>query len=230
MTTLCKADKQCPVVHDGSDSNGTANGTNGDPHNGDPHNGGAHNGAAHSGTASNDNAAAHNEKGHQDALDEAETEALRPIPQPRTRPIIRNLGELDPKQGIASLMRLRSLYGPIYQLKLIDTLAIVSSEKLVNHISDESLFQKYISNPLKQVRHFAGDGLFTAYGDEHNWHLAHRILVPAFGPLAIKKMQPMMLDIIAQMVMTWENHAGEAFEAAEQFTNLAFVSVCRSWD
>jgi cytochrome P450/NADPH-cytochrome P450 reductase len=78
---------------------------------------------------------------------------------------------------------------------------------------------------LVQVRNFAGDGLFTAYNDEKNWAIAHRVLVPAFGPLAIKKMQSGMMDIITQMLMSWEHHAGEPFEAADQFTRLTFVSV-----
>jgi hypothetical protein len=37
-------------------------------------------------------------------------------------------------------------------------------------------------------------------------------------------MQPMMMDVLAQMVMYWEHHAGQPFEAAEQFTRLTFVS------
>lgn len=74
------------------------------------------------------------------------------------------------------------------------------------------------------MRSFAGDGLFTARESEPNWTLAHRILVPAFGPVAIKKMQPQMCDIVAQMLMSWEHHAGKPFEAADHFTRLTFVS------
>jgi cytochrome P450/NADPH-cytochrome P450 reductase len=43
-------------------------------------------------------------------------------------------------------------------------------------------------------------GLFTAHGDEANWALAHRILMPAFGPLSIRNMLPGMVDIVSQLV------------------------------
>ena len=39
-----------------------------------------------------------------------------------------------------------------------------------------------------QVRNGIGDGLFTAHNFEENWALAHRILMPAFGPLPIRDM------------------------------------------
>lgn len=34
------------------------------------------------------------------------------------------------------------------------------------------------------------DGLFTAYPDQESWGIAHRVLLPAFGPVAIRKMFP----------------------------------------
>lgn len=35
----------------------------------------------------------------------------------------------------------------------------------------------------------------------------------------------MMMDIITQMLMSWEHHAGQPFEAADSYTRLTFVSV-----
>jgi hypothetical protein len=55
-------------------------------------------------------------------------------------------------------------------------------------VCDEKRFCKSISGALEQVRNGVGDGLFTAYHGEHNWAVAHRVLVPAFGPLGIKDM------------------------------------------
>lgn len=37
-------------------------------------------------------------------------------------------------------------------------------------------------------------------------------------------MKGMMLEIISQMLMSWEAHAGQPFEAADQYTRLTFVS------
>jgi cytochrome P450/NADPH-cytochrome P450 reductase len=65
---------------------------------------------------------------------------------------------------------------------------IVSSYELLNELCDEKRFYKQPSGPLLQVRNGTGDGLFTAFGDEENWGLAHRILMPAFGPMSIRNM------------------------------------------
>ena len=47
-------------------------------------------------------------------------------------------------------------------------------------------FSKKVSGGLEQVRNGAGDGLFSAYPGEHNWGVAHRILMPAYGPSHLK--------------------------------------------
>lgn len=151
-------------------------------------------------------------------------EGTTPIPQPRETIFLGNLLDLDLNDKMGSLCRLAALYGPIYQLKLKDYVVFLSSQKLTHYICNEQKYHKFLSQPLKEVRAFAGDGLFTSYTGEHNWELAHRILVPAFSPVAIRKMQPMMCDVVSQMLMFWEHHAGQPFEAADQYTRLTFVS------
>ncbi|GMK56137.1 hypothetical protein CspeluHIS016_0211930 [Cutaneotrichosporon spelunceum] len=148
----------------------------------------------------------------------------RPIPQPTPRRLIGNLLEIDPANTVKSVERVTRIYGEIFQMKLFEMMIFVSSQELAHAVSDETKFDKVVHLPLMEVRDFAGDGLFTAHTHEPNWTLAHRILIPAFGPLAIKKMQGMMLDAITQMLMYWEHHAGEPFEAADQFTRLTFAS------
>ena len=59
----------------------------------------------------------------------------------------------------------------------------------MNEISDESRFSKIIAANLNQVRNGTHDGLFTAKGpEEKHWSIAHRVLLPALGPLAIRNM------------------------------------------
>jgi cytochrome P450/NADPH-cytochrome P450 reductase len=42
---------------------------------------------------------------------------------------------------------------------------------------------------LREIRNGVHDGLFTAdYPGEENWEIAHRVLIPAFGPLVIRSM------------------------------------------
>ena len=65
---------------------------------------------------------------------------------------------------------------------------MVSSYELLNELCDEKRFAKRPSGGLLEVRNGVKDGLFTAFGDEENWALAHRILMPAFGPMAIRNM------------------------------------------
>jgi cytochrome P450 / NADPH-cytochrome P450 reductase len=66
---------------------------------------------------------------------------------------------------------------------------IVSSRELVDEVCNEERFKKAIASGLKEIRNGIHDGLFTAeYPGEENWAIAHRVLVPAFGPLAIRGM------------------------------------------
>lgn len=62
---------------------------------------------------------------------------------------------------------------------------------------DEKRFGKLVQAALAELRNGTHDGLFTAQNHEENWHLAHRILVPAFGPLSIAGMFDDMKDVRA---------------------------------
>lgn len=70
------------------------------------------------------------------------------------------------------------------------------------------------------------DGLFTAYGEEENWNIAHRTLVPAFGPLNIHDMFPSMKDIASQLVLKWARH-GTSYQipVADDFTRLTLDTL-----
>lgn len=56
---------------------------------------------------------------------------------------------------------------------------------------------------MKELREGSGSGLFTAFNDEHAWGVAHRTLLPAFGPLNIAGMFDPMKDIASQLVLKW---------------------------
>jgi cytochrome P450 / NADPH-cytochrome P450 reductase len=115
------------------------------------------------------------------------------VPGPRAWPFIGNF--LDLRQGEFPLMALNTLadqYGPIYRIvgPLGSKRLIVSSQKLVNELCDESRFQKQGGPPGGQGnnRNGGASGLFFARNDDPDWGQAHRILMPAFGPLNIKTM------------------------------------------
>src|SRR5579871_6896681 len=132
------------------------------------------------------------------------------IPQPPETFWIGNIGELDSNFPLGSFQRLQQLYGDIYRLNILGRkVVVVSSQEIVNFLCDESKFEKKVAEPLIELRHVAGDGLFTAHTSEPNWKLAHKILLPAFGPQAIRDMFPSMMDICSQLILCWKRFAGE---------------------
>lgn len=149
------------------------------------------------------------------------------VPQPPTRPIVGNIGELDSAAPIQSMMKLAKTYGPIYKLTIFGKdMYVVSSQELVDELSDETRFQKRIHGPLKEIRAFAGDGLFTAYNSEPNWAKAHRLLMPAFGPLGVRSMFDRMVDIANQMFVKWERYgSGAVIDVADNMTRLTLDTI-----
>jgi cytochrome P450/NADPH-cytochrome P450 reductase len=149
------------------------------------------------------------------------------IPQPKVYPVVKNVLELDTDAPVQSLMRLADSYDGIYKFQVGEQTAIVVTDPdLVNEVCDESRFDKKVHLALHKIRDFGGDGLFTAYTDEVNWGKAHRILVPAFGPGAIKTMFPQMLDIAEQLLLKWERSGPEtAFNVPDNMTRLTLDTI-----
>eukprot|EP01113_Clastostelium_recurvatum_P037740 TRINITY_DN5547_c1_g1_i4.p1 TRINITY_DN5547_c1_g1~~TRINITY_DN5547_c1_g1_i4.p1 ORF type:complete len:1173 (-),score=234.29 TRINITY_DN5547_c1_g1_i4:17-3535(-) len=150
------------------------------------------------------------------------------IPQPKPDFIIGNVRDVDPEFPIESLMRLADTYGPIFRLTFPGGARpiFVSSQEIVTEICDDTRFEKAISRPLKNIRDLAGDGLFTAYQNEPNWAIAHRILVPAFGPMSIRDMFPKMVDIADQLMRKWEYFGGESIvDLVDNMTRLTLDTI-----
>ncbi|KAM5348455.1 hypothetical protein ACJ41O_008279 [Fusarium nematophilum] len=149
-----------------------------------------------------------------------------PIPEPPSYPLIGNLPEFT-GNPLADLTRLADTYGPIFRLHLGGkNPTFVSSNALVNEICDEKRFQKTLKSALGQVREGVQDALFTAYNDEPNWGKAHRVLVPAFGPLSIRGMFDEMYDIATQLCMKFARHGPQTpIPASDDFTRLALDTI-----
>ncbi|KFF02848.1 bifunctional cytochrome P450/NADPH--P450 reductase [Chryseobacterium luteum] len=152
---------------------------------------------------------------------------IEQIPQPKVYPIIKNVLALDADAPVQSLMRLADTYGSIFKFQVGDQTAVVISDPdLVAEVCDESRFDKKVHKPLEKIRDFGGDGLFTAYTEESNWGKAHRILVPAFGPGAIKTMFPQMLDIAEQLLVKWERLGPEtSLDVPDNMTRLTLDTI-----
>jgi len=69
-------------------------------------------------------------------------------------------------------------------------------------------------------------GLFTAHRGEHNWEVAHRVLVPAFGPLNIRDMFPDMKDIASQLCLKLARHGPDyKIPVTDDFTRLTLDTL-----
>ncbi|USP77066.1 fatty acid hydroxylase [Curvularia clavata] len=151
---------------------------------------------------------------------------MEPIPTPRGYPIVGNVMDVDPEHPNESLAHIAAIHGPVFRLYLPAERIFVGSYAAAKDLFDETKFQKGVTGPLAQVRHALGDGLFTALPGEHGWEIAHRILMPAFGPLSIKAMFPEMQDIASQMVLRWARFGEEhAINVADDFTRLTLDSI-----
>jgi cytochrome P450/NADPH-cytochrome P450 reductase len=150
----------------------------------------------------------------------------KPIPQPQEKLLIGNLKEIEPDHFVESLQRLQKLYGDIFRLNILGrNIVVVSSQELVNFMCDESKFDKKVGNALIELRALTGDGLFTAHTPESNWKLAHKILMPAFGPQTIRDMFPAMMDISSQLILRWERFSGEEIDVCDNLTRLTLDTI-----
>jgi cytochrome P450 / NADPH-cytochrome P450 reductase len=100
-----------------------------------------------------------------------------------------------------------------------------SSQALVHELCNERRFQKTINPVLNQVRNGIHDGLFTAHNGEPNWDIAHRILMPAFGPMPIAAMFPDMHDLATQLTLKLARLGSERFLAPDDFTRLTLDTL-----
>ncbi len=152
---------------------------------------------------------------------------LEPIPQPPTKFMLGNLLELLGDTHTQDIMKIAREYGPIFQLELPGrTLVVVSGHDLVDELCDESRFDKKVWSPLEKVRPFAGDGLFTSWTQEPNWHKAHSILMPNFSMKAMQGYHPMMVDIAEQLLAKWaRTNADDEIDIPGDMTRLTLDTI-----
>ncbi|KAM4063089.1 cytochrome p450 [Hirsutella rhossiliensis] len=148
------------------------------------------------------------------------------IPNPEGYPILGNVLQVDAEHPHDSLARFAEIYGPIFRLRLPRERIFVANYALARDLFDEKKFQKSVSGPLEQVRNATSDGLFTAYPGEHSWEVAHRTLMPAFGPLSIRSMFGEMQDIVSQLVLKWARFGPDSpIDVSDDFTKLTLDSI-----
>ncbi|MCP3734019.1 cytochrome P450 [Sphingomonas sp. RP10(2022)] len=149
------------------------------------------------------------------------------FPKPPTIPVLGHLLMVDADAPTQSVADIAMKQGPVFELQMLDQrMIIVTGQTLVDELCDERRFGKLVHNALRRLRPAVGDGLFTADGDDPNWTLAHRILMPAFGPLGIQEMLGKMLDIAGQMFDRWDRFGeGTEIDVADAMTRLTLDTL-----
>lgn len=124
---------------------------------------------------------------------------LSPIPHPPHQHyfgVFGHLPELDPGFPPRTYWKLMDELFPIFELDMGMSMPriFVGNHGMMNELSDDTRFKKFIHNTLKEARAFLGDGLFTAEVEEKNWWKAHRLLAPAFGKSISIKQSHILLN------------------------------------
>ncbi|KAI0880913.1 bifunctional P-450:NADPH-P450 reductase [Annulohypoxylon maeteangense] len=153
--------------------------------------------------------------------------ATVPIPEPPRLPFIGNIADIDAENSIRSFKALTQKYGEIYRISLPGTsLVFVNTRELVDQACDEKKFKKVPNNVLQELKAGLGDGLFTAKLEAPNWGIAHRILMPAFGPIGIRNMFDEMKDIGSQLALKWARQGPhKRIHATQDFTRLTLDTI-----
>lgn len=148
------------------------------------------------------------------------------IQDPKMISLLGNMARLDPKKPVQTLMKLAAEHGGIFRLNIVEDLVVISSWDLAREVCDDARFDKKVFTALRELRTFAGDGLFTAFSEEENWSKAHRILLPAFGPASLRGMFEAMQDITEQMLTSWESLGdGQRLDVADNMTRLTLDTL-----
>ena len=113
-----------------------------------------------------------------------------PIPGPKAYPLIGNLLDIQDEVPLHAIERLINIYGPVVKITVLGSERImVGGFDLFDELCDEKRFYKLPPKALQGGDPKAAKGLFTAPSEyDEDWGQAHRILMPAFGPVAIQAM------------------------------------------
>ena len=149
------------------------------------------------------------------------------IPAPKGLPVIGHLHQIARSGLVGHLLSVsRDFPDGVFKLNFGSRVGIfVTDPDVAAALCDETRFRKMPGPGLRVVRRFAGDGLFTAFGDEPNWGKAHRILLPAFSQRAMRGYFDLIVEVCDQLVAKWERAAGTDVHVADDMTRLTLDSI-----
>ncbi|KAL3471658.1 cytochrome P450 [Aspergillus californicus] len=161
------------------------------------------------------------------STDTPDEPATSPIPEPTGLPLVGNIKTIDQEFPLGSMVNLANTHGEIYRLRFPGrSVVVVSTHALVHETCDETRFKKSVNSALVHVRAGVHDGLFTAKMGEVNWEIAHRVLMPAFGPISIRGMFDEMHDIASQLALKWARYGPDSpIMVTDDFTRLTLDTL-----
>ncbi|WP_243706850.1 cytochrome P450 [Mycobacterium marinum] len=128
------------------------------------------------------------------------------IPHPRFRlPVLGDLLTIDfASPVLGTTEKLRNSADGILEQRIFALSAVALGDAaLIDEVNDEARWQKHVGPLVDKLRLTLGDGLFTAYNDEPNWHKAHNILMPAFTKAAMKNYHDSMTLTVRELIEAW---------------------------
>lgn len=129
---------------------------------------------------------------------------------PRRVPLLGDIFGLQSDSSTQNAMGLAEL-GPISELRFLGARYVVAAgADAVADLNDETRFCKHVGPDIEALRIVGGDGLFTAYNDEPNWHKAHQLLMPAFSQSAMRHYHAVMFDVADELTDRWDQGADGA--------------------
>ncbi|KAG2226154.1 hypothetical protein INT45_003299 [Circinella minor] len=151
------------------------------------------------------------------------------IPGPRKYPFVGSVREILPDMT-KGWMKMFRLYGPLVNINFLGTEVYGTNDPAIVELfaKESEYFTKKIGLGLDEIKAFGGSGLFTTDSDDAEWKLAHKLLMPAFSPRAIKAYLEDMGHIAMETIKTLEEYKPEEpVEILDWTTRLTFETIGR---
>ncbi|BBX26899.1 cytochrome P450 [Mycolicibacterium alvei] len=148
---------------------------------------------------------------------------------PRRVPLLGDIFGLQPDSSMQNALGMAEL-GPICEFRFLGArYVVVTGADAVNDLNDETRFGKHVGPDIEALRIVAGDGLFTAYNDEPNWHTAHQLLMPAFSQAAMRRYHAVMFDVADELTGDWDRKAdrGDTVDVSADTTRVTLETIGR---
>lgn len=150
------------------------------------------------------------------------------IPGPEPHVLLGNIPDVYPDL-VHNLRKLHDKYGPVMRVYLgsHDFISVCDPDCLQTISKDGEYFTKEIASTYEDLAIMNGRGLVTTATKDHDWSLAHKILMPAFSARAMKayhyKMGESIKDLL-NIIETFQK-SGEDFDVSRWMIALALESI-----